>query len=99
MPFSFGDEPSNYGDSASIQCSVTSGDFPIDIIWLLSGRPIDDGLVSIGKMGKRLSILNIDAVTARHAGNYTCLASNLAGAVDHSDVLIVNGLNDFMSAQ
>lgn len=98
MPFSFGDEPSNYGDSASIQCSVTSGDFPIDIVWLLNGQPIDDGLVSIGKMGKRLSILNIDAVNARHAGNYTCVASNLAGAVDQSDLLIVNGLNDFRCA-
>lgn len=67
------------------------GDFPIDIEWRLNGDPLDDSRVSIGKMGKRLSILNIDSVSGYHAGNYTCIASNLAGSVEHSSRLIVNG--------
>lgn len=91
VPFTFGDEPSNFGDSASIQCSVTIGDFPIDIVWLLNGIPIDENSVSTSKIGKRLNVLNIDSVTGYHAGNYTCVASNLASAINHTALLIVNG--------
>lgn len=92
-PFSFGDDPSNSGDSASIQCSVTSGDFPIDIVWLHDGLPIDamDSAIVTSKLGKRLSVLNIDSVEGRHAGQFSCVASNLAGAVEWAAVLIVNG--------
>lgn len=92
VPFSFGDEPSNFGDSASIQCSVTSGDFPIDIVWYLNGKPIDKNSVSTSKVGKRINVLNIDSVDGYHAGNYTCVASNLASSVNHTALLIVNGI-------
>lgn len=91
MPFSFGDEPSNFGDSATVQCSVPSGDFPIDIAWLLNGMLIEGDKVA--KFGKRVLLLNIDAVSGSHAGNYTCVASNLAGQVEHTAALIVNGTN------
>lgn len=91
VPFTFGDEPSNFGESASVQCSVVAGDFPIDIVWLLNGQPIDDHSVFVAKLGKRLGHLNIEAVSERHAGNYTCVASNLAGAVEQTARLIVNG--------
>lgn len=67
------------------------GDFPIDIEWRLNDEPMDDTLISVNKLGKRLSLLNIDSVTGYHAGNYTCIASNLAGSVEHSSRLIVNG--------
>lgn len=89
-PFSFGDEPASFGDPASVQCSVL-GDFPIDIVWLLNGLPVDEKSVSTSKLGKRLSVLNIDAVSGPHAGNYTCTASNLAGQVEHTASLSVNG--------
>lgn len=92
IPFSFGDDPSNFGDSASIQCSVPSGDFPIEFKWLLNEKLIDENIgISISKLGKRLSILNIDSVTGYHAGNFTCIASNAAGSVNHTEALIVNG--------
>lgn len=68
-----------------------AGDFPIDIAWLLNGLAIDDDSVSVGKLGKRVGYMNIDAVSGRHAGNYTCVASNLAGAVEQMARLIVNG--------
>lgn len=45
----------------------------------------------VSKFGKRVMLLNIDAVSGAHAGNYTCVASNLAGQVDFSAALIVNG--------
>lgn len=47
------------------------------------------------KLGKRLSVLNIDSVNGHHAGNYTCVASNLASAVNHTALLIVNGILSF----
>lgn len=97
MPFTFGEEPSNFGESASIQCSVIVGDFPIDIVWLLNGITVDDTSVSTSKLGKRLSVLNIDSVNGHHAGNYTCVASNLASAVNHTALLIVNGILFFSS--
>lgn len=90
-PFSFGDDPANFGEPASVQCSVVLGDFPIDIVWLLDGQPLDPDRVATAKLGKRLSVLNIDAVSAEHAGNYTCSASNLAGAYEHTSALRVNG--------
>lgn len=40
---------------------------------------------------KRRSVLEIEAVSANHAGEYTCSVSNKAGAASHSTALIVNG--------
>lgn len=98
MPFTFGDEPANFGEPASVQCSVVLGDFPIDIVWLLNDQPIDEDTVSTAKLGKRLSVLNIDAVSGPHAGNYTCAASNLAGQVEHTATLRVNGTEELLCA-
>lgn len=92
MPFSFGDEPANFGDSASVQCSVTSGDFPIHIRWLFNGLTLTgDSGVSTSQVGKRSNALNIDFVEASHAGNYTCEAANDAAIVNFTVQLVVNG--------
>lgn len=92
VPFHFGEEPSNFGESTSVQCSVIAGDFPIDIMWLLNGEPIIDDTISIGRPSKRMMYLNIDSVNGHHAGNYTCRASNVAGSAEQIDRLIVNGI-------
>ena len=54
--------------------------------------------MSVMRGGKRTSLLTIDSVMARHAGNYTCKAKNLAASVTYSTQLIVNGLkiSDFV---
>lgn len=93
FPFTFGDEPVNSGEAISATCSILKGDFPMDIIWALDGSPIDSersDQYTITK-SKRLSVLAIDAVAARHAGEYTCTASNKAGASSHTAALAVNG--------
>lgn len=91
-PFNFGDEPSNFGDSASVQCLVTSGDFPIDFKWLYNGRPVSEVFgISTVKLGKRTYALTIDSVNGKHAGNYTCEASNSAGVDRYNATLVVNG--------
>lgn len=49
-----------------------------------------DGIV-ITKPSQKISILAIDAVKARHRGNYSCFASNKGGFTAHSAYLAVNG--------
>ncbi|XP_044595785.1 Down syndrome cell adhesion molecule-like protein Dscam2 isoform X3 [Cotesia glomerata] len=92
LPLSFGDEPVNAGDLASIQCAVSKGDFPLEITWIFKGYPIgsDRSDIIVSDSGKRVKQLTIDAVAARHAGEYTCIASNAAGSSSHSAVLDVN---------
>lgn len=51
----------------------------------------NDGVV-ITKPSPKINILAIDAVKARHRGNYTCFAKNKAGIVQHSAFLFVNGI-------
>lgn len=94
MPLSFGDEPVNAGDLASIQCAVSKGDFPLEITWIFKGYPIgpDRSDIIVSDSGKRVKQLTIDAVAARHAGEYTCIASNAAGSSSHSAILDVNGI-------
>ncbi|XP_035901259.1 Down syndrome cell adhesion molecule-like protein Dscam2 isoform X43 [Anopheles stephensi] len=90
FPFSFGDDPMNEGDSGSVQCNVPSGDLPIGIKWYFNGAVIEDPATTITNIGKRAKVLTIDSVDARHAGNYTCEASNLADVVHYSASLVVN---------
>ncbi|KAF7411847.1 hypothetical protein HZH66_000743 [Vespula vulgaris] len=94
VPFSISDEPANWGEAVSAVCTVGKGDLPIEVSWALNGEPINDanhGDVSISSTGKRVSLMTIEAVSARHAGEYTCTASNAAGATSYSAVLAVNG--------
>lgn len=43
------------------------------------------------KLGNRNSVLNIDSVTANHAGNFTCNAANLAASLNFTSELVVKG--------
>lgn len=97
--FSFGDAPLNFGESASVQCTVSGGDLPMSVEWTLNGRPIPTYLeVSTPKIGKRIHVLSIDSVKADHAGNYSCVATNQAGMAEFTAPLIVIGLSTNGSA-
>ncbi|XP_076390073.1 Down syndrome cell adhesion molecule 1 isoform X47 [Megachile rotundata] len=91
-PISFGDEPVNAGDLVSVQCVVTKGDSPLEITWTFDSQPIrsDRMDVIVSNSGKRVKQLTIESVAARHAGEYTCVASNAAGSTSHSAKLDVN---------
>lgn len=93
-PFDFGDETSNFADSASVACLVITGDLPISFRWFFNDRPVKEfaGITTV-KLGNRNSVLNIDSVTARHAGRYVCEASNEAASVNYTSELSVNGTN------
>ena len=94
-PFSIGDEPANWGEAVSAVCTVVKGDLPIEVAWALNGEPVtskNHGDITISSTGKRVSLMTIEAVSGRHAGEYTCTASNAAGATSYSATLAVNGI-------
>nr|XP_015838893.1 PREDICTED: Down syndrome cell adhesion molecule isoform X21 [Tribolium castaneum] len=90
-PFEFTDNPVNSEDMCSLLCTVSKGDFPIEITWRLNNRSIEayQG-ISVLRTNKRISQLSIDSVQAEHAGEYTCLAKNPAGITHQSAILHVN---------
>ena len=98
LPFNFGDDQINLHDAVSATCTVTKGDLPLDIWWMLSEidspseqkLSTNDGL-GITRAGNKLSVLNIESVKGRHRGNYTCYARNKAGTVQFSTQLAING--------
>jgi Immunoglobulin domain len=99
VPFSFGKDEVYFDESVTATCSVSFGDLPIKFWWTLSDSfeslaeyniSTNDGVV-ISKAGNKLSFLNIEAVKARHRGNYTCYAANKAGTAKQSAYLAVNG--------
>lgn len=91
-PFDFGDEAINSGDSASVTCSVTKGDLPVNITWLHNNKEILSSLsVTIMRMNRKISTLSIDLAHAEHVGTYTCEVTNAAGSTTHSSFLHVNG--------
>lgn len=98
-PFSFGDDEMKLDDSVSATCTILRGDLPVKIWWTLSDSyeslseyniSTNDGIV-ITKAGNKLSVLNIEAVKARHRGNYSCYAKNKAGVAKHSAYLAISG--------
>ncbi|XP_028982374.1 Down syndrome cell adhesion molecule-like protein Dscam2 [Diachasma alloeum] len=92
VPFVMGDEPANWGDAVTATCTVFKGDFPINIEWSLNDQPIHNNYpdIVISTSSKRVSVLTIDQVTARHAGEYSCSASNAAGGMSYTASLSVN---------
>lgn len=93
-PFSISDEPANWGEAVSSVCTIVKGDLPIEVSWALNGEPITKenfGDISISSTSKRVSLMTIEAASPRHAGEYTCTASNAAGATSYSATLAVNG--------
>lgn len=92
LPFTFGEEPFEAGQSTSVQCMVSVGDPPLSIDWAVDGIPLESSPERmISKVTGKLSLLSIEAVTARHVGNYTCRVENSAGSFFHTAQLLVNG--------
>lgn len=88
----------NFDDSITATCSIIKGDIPLKVWWRFTesdetmayNLTTNDGVV-VTKPSQKISILAIDAVKARHRGNYTCIAQNKAGMTQYSAFLSVNG--------
>uniref|UniRef100_T1IV47 Down syndrome cell adhesion molecule-like protein Dscam2 n=1 Tax=Strigamia maritima TaxID=126957 RepID=T1IV47_STRMM len=90
-PFSFRDELIREGARARIQCVVREGDTPLQINWFKDGQPLTTGQdISIFNIDEFSSILMISSISPRHNGNYTCAATNFAGADQHTANLFIN---------
>lgn len=86
----------SYDEPVSITCTISGGTQPVDVIWMLNRVPIEPNFdIVTEKRGKHINVLIIESVKAKHAGNYTCLAQNAAGIVEHTSQLIVIGLKAF----
>lgn len=74
--FTFGDAPLKFGESASVQCTISGGDLPMTVQWMLNGIEIPPHLeATTAKIGKRIHVLSIESVKADHRGNYSCVAT------------------------
>lgn len=93
VPFTFGEESFHSGQPATLQCTVSEGDQPLNIVWLKGDEQLVTGMynISITKINRHLSVLNIEEVSADHIGNYTCSAKNSVGTSNHTAALFVNG--------
>lgn len=80
----------NAGSFTSLQCTVSTGDLPIQIYWDYPNKGRDDSVATMN-VGKRVSMLTLSEVQAHHAGNYTCYADNRALSVAYTVRLLVNG--------
>lgn len=82
------------GMRAAINCQIMEGDQPVTFRWERDGRAITNNAVrsiSVKKLDEYSSSLVIDRVTSDHRGNYTCIASNIAGAEKFVVPLTVKG--------
>lgn len=94
-PFDFGDEPASFGESASVQCLLLLGDSPVNFKWFFNGKPITQmSGISTVMIGKKLSVMSIESVNGKHAGNYTCQTANKAATVNYIAELVVNGIRN-----
>ena len=77
----------------SVQCIITDGDLPIEILWTFNNDLItpDQADITVAKISKRSSVLTIDSVDAKNAGKYSCQARNTAGSAAYSTELKVIG--------
>lgn len=94
MPFTFGDESFNTGDSTGVSCMIVKGDTnSLQIFWTLNNKPIISGEngITINKLSAKSSVLNIASVEREHRGIIKCIAENMAGSDTYSSELIVNG--------
>lgn len=94
IDFSFGDEPANTGEMATVTCLVPKGDLPVNIYWNFNNKTINSGDhdISIARLNPRTSLLSIASLEGVHRGTFTCIANNKAGFTATSSVLHVNGL-------
>lgn len=90
--FAFGDHVPEAGETISVQCTVSSGDVPVEFSWTFNGKSTSDlANVFVSKTGRRVSSLTVESLTEKNVGNYSCLARNKAGEAAHTAALHVNG--------
>lgn len=81
------------GNSYMVTCNVLTGDAPIAFRWYKDNQTLDNFVLDVQRnevpdMG---SSLVFRTVGQKHAGNYTCVASNKVGEDKHTAAMVVKG--------
>jgi hypothetical protein len=79
------------GDFFQLICSVTSGDSPFTFHWLHQNKSFESSYETRIEETKRSSMLSIESVSAKNAGEYTCKVLNNAGFSSITTALVVKG--------
>ncbi|KAJ0174157.1 hypothetical protein K1T71_010303 [Dendrolimus kikuchii] len=83
------------GMRAAISCQILEGDLPVAFRWEKNGQPVTSspyapsGIIT-RRMDEYSASLVIEQITSLHSGNYTCIASNIAGSERFTIPLTVN---------
>jgi len=92
LPFSFGETPSNAGDSVQVVCTVVKGDKPLRISWNFYGEELSSNMgITTTPVSDSMNVLSIPSVGTANRGNYTCVSKNSAGYDSYTAQLLVNG--------
>ncbi|XP_064112208.1 cell adhesion molecule Dscam2-like isoform X2 [Macrobrachium nipponense] len=79
------------GERVSVQCTVNSGDTPLQISWTKDGAPVEGvSGAQVRMIDQYTSVLTIERLAPVHAGNFTCTAKNDASSVRVTAPLHVN---------
>lgn len=82
------------GMRAAITCQIMEGDLPITFRWERNGKAIGNNIAegtSVRRIDEFSSSLILERVSSMHSGNYTCIATNVAGSERYIVPLTVNG--------
>ena len=82
------------GGRARVTCEAGEGSLPLVFQWRHRGKDISPSAdVRLASIDSFSSTISIPLVTEKHAGNYSCLATNAFGSDQQSALLQVNGKN------
>ncbi|KAG1677276.1 Down syndrome cell adhesion molecule-like protein Dscam2 [Nymphon striatum] len=81
----------NLGDRLDLFCALRAGDPPVKFMWEFNGKPVPYNLGVVVTDSVYKSDLNSPKVTRKHAGNYSCSASNRAGFASKLAIIKIQG--------
>ncbi|GFT72647.1 titin [Nephila pilipes] len=77
------------GSSAKILCNILHGKRPVDFQWLKDGKILQPTRHTEISKHDDFSMLTVNKIKAKDAGNYSCNVKNSIGTSSHTAILVV----------